>query len=127
MFCLKESVLKNCIARIKDYTYYCVCERYPVTEYVVGITDSLGDTKAIMDKCSWTFSPFEVAKLFLNLYANKVISIALTAILWFLFGEQIATELVVDLSTPSWMLPICLFGASETFSRILGEVLLKNQ
>ncbi len=47
MFGPKEIVLENCIARIKDYTYFCVCKRYPVTEYVVGITDSLGDTKAI--------------------------------------------------------------------------------
>lgn len=50
-------------------------------------------------------------------------SIAITGVLWMLYGEELATALFNACAMPSWMLPFCLFGAAEIFTRVLGEVL----
>ena len=115
--------MKNIIEKIKDFIYYRICERYPVTEYAVGAVESLDDTIAIMDMCPWTFSPIEAVKLFLTRFASTAICIAITGVLWMLYGEEIATALFNASSMPSWMLPFCLFGAAGIFSRVLNEVL----
>ena len=115
--------MKNIIEKIKDFIYFCICERYPVTEYAVGAVDSLDDTVAIMDMCPWIFSTGEAFKLFLIRYAKTAISIAITGALWILYGEELATALFNICAMPSWMLPFCLFGAAEIFTRVLGELL----
>lgn len=115
--------MKNIIETAKDFIYFRICERYPVTEYAVGAVNSLDDTVAIMDMCPWTFSPLETIKLFLSRYARTALSIAITGVLWMLYGEEMATALFYACEMPSWMLPFCLFGAAEIFTRVLGEVL----
>lgn len=117
-----ESISK----RIRSFIYYQICEKHPVTEYAVGATKSFEETKAIIDMCPWTFSPLETVKLFAFRYARITISIALTTLLWAFYGEQLATELFYAFTMPNWMLPFCLFGASEIFTRVLNEVLFKR-
>ena len=109
--------------KIKDLIYYLICERYPNAEYVIGAVDSFDDTVAIMDMCPWTFSSGEVFMLFLSRYAKTVLSIAITGVLWMLYGEEMATALFNACAMPGWMLPFCLFGATEIITRVLGEVL----
>ena len=115
--------MKNIIEKLKDFIYFRIYERCPVAEYAVGAVDSLDDTVAIMDMCPWTFSPGKAFKLFLTRYAKTAISIAITGVLWMLYGEELATALFNVCAMPSWMLPFCLFGAAEIFTRVLGEVL----
>ena len=115
--------MRNIVEKIKDFIYYRICKRYPVAEYAVGAVDSFDDTVAIMDMCPWTFSPGEAFKLFLSRYAKTALSIAITGVLWMLYGEEMATALFNACAMPGWMLPFCLFGAAEIFTRVLGELL----
>lgn len=109
-------------AKLKEFIYYLICEKIPATEYAVGAVDSLNDTITIMRMCPWTFRPLEVVKLFFSRYAESAICIAITGILWALYGEQMATALFYAFDMPNWMLPICLCVALKIFSRVLGEV-----
>ena len=119
--------MKDIIDRIKDFVYFRICDRYPVTEYAVGAVDSLDDTVAIMDICPWIFSPGEAIKLFLTRYTKTTINIAMTGALWMLYGEELATALFNICAMPSWMLLFCIFGAAETFTRVLGELLFSYE
>ena len=114
--------MRDFTEKIKEFIYYLICEKYPVTEYAVGAVDSLNDIVAIMDRCPWIFKPLEAVKLFFSRYAETAICIAITGILWALYGEQMATALFYAFDMPDWMLPICLCGALKIFSRVLGEV-----
>lgn len=114
--------MRNFMEKFKEFIYYLICEKIPATEYAVGAVDSLDDTITIMRMCPWTFRPLEVVKLFFSRYAETAICIAITGILWALYGEQMATTLFYAFDMPNWMLPICLCGALKIFSRVLGEV-----
>lgn len=118
--------MKSTGEKIKSFIYYQICEKHPATEYAVGATESFKETKAIIDMCPWTHSPFEVVKLFTFRYVRIAISIALTGLLWAFYGEQLATELFHAFTMPNLMLPFCLFGASEIFTRVLNEVLFER-
>lgn len=118
--------MKNIIDKIKSFIYYRLCEKHPVTEYAVGVAESFEETKAIIDMCLWTFRPLEAVKLFAFRYARIAISIALTGLLWALYGEQLATELFYAFTMPNWMFQFLLFGASEIFTRVLNEVLFER-
>ena len=115
--------MKSIGEKIKSFIYYQISEKHPATEYVVGATESFEETKAIIDMCPQTFSPLEMVRLFAFRYARIAISIALTGLLWAFYGEQLARELFYAFTMPNWMLPFCLFGASEISTRVLNEVL----
>ena len=110
------------IEKSKDYIYYRVSERCPSIEYVIGAIESLRDTINIINMCSWTFSLFETIKLFFIRYIGVVVRIVLIALLWNFYFEEIATELFYIFSFPRWMLPICLFIASESLIKNLNEL-----
>ena len=106
---------------IKELMCYLICEKYPVTQYVTGAVDSLNDTVSIMDRNPWTCTPLEMGKLFFSRYVATALCIAITGLLWILYGEQMATAWFYEFDVPNWMLPICLYVALKIFSRILGE------
>lgn len=119
--------MKNITERIKGFIYFRICEKYPVTEYAVGATKSFKETKFIIDVCPLAFTPIEAGKLMLFRYARVAISIALTGLFWAVYGEQLATALFYAFAMPSWMLPFCLFSASEISTRVMNEVLFERQ
>lgn len=118
--------MKSISKRIKGFIYYQIYENHPVVEYALGATEGFEETKAIIDMCPWTFSPLEAVKLFAFRYARIAISIALTGLLWALYGKQLATELFYAFTMPNWMLSFVLFGTSEIFTRVLNEVLFER-
>lgn len=117
--------MENITERIKAFIYFRICEKYPVTEYAVGATKSFKETKSIIAVCPWAFSSLEAGKLFMLRYARVAISIALTGLFWAVYDEQLATALFYAFAMPSWMLPFCLFSASEILTRVLNEILFE--
>lgn len=67
--------VKNFLKKIQELVFYYIFEKYPVTKYAIATVDSAEDTVAIMDACSWVFSPLEVIKLFLIRYIRTAINI----------------------------------------------------
>lgn len=109
------------LGKINDYVHYKIYEKYPITEYVVGMVNSFHDAITIMSMCPWEFNLPEIVKLFMSRYVRLVIGTATTGVLWLLYGKGIATELFDVITMPGWMFPFCIWGAAEIFHKVLAE------
>lgn len=105
--------MKNIVDRMNSFIYYQICEEYPITEYIIGVSEGIEETKHITRMCECTFSPLETARLFIARYARIIISIAITSLFWTHYGRQIATSSFYASSMPNWMLYFGLFGGME--------------
>ena len=111
----------------REWTLYCTYENFPITEYVLSMFDTLQETFSIIDNCSWQFNLYKTVKLFSFRYIRTVINIAITSLTWGFWGKQLATNLFFTFYMPNWMLPICLFGASNILTQILNEIIFEYE
>lgn len=111
----------------QEWTLYCTYEKSPIVEYALSIFKSLQETFSIIDNCSWKFNLYETVKLFSIRYSRTFINIAITSLTWGFWGKQLATSLFFAFSMPNWMLPICLFGASNILTQVLNEIIFEYE
>lgn len=108
---------------LKNFLYYLCCEKYPIAEHMMNLTDSYNNTKTLMSVCPFSFRPTEKIRLFLFYLFRVTFSTVVIGLLYTQCIQPLTTELFNIMVLPNWMLPLCLFLASNIVTSIWDELI----